>query len=157
MRITLFAIALTAALGACATTDGGAGGTGAITASTPSPFPQAPRGSAPPPPVSVASHQAPPEGATPGGIVFGAWRSTPPAAYATQFQAQMSARLAGRDRRAVRQDLEGNGFGCEDVQNLDCRIEVSEQGCAYDWYVVLDAARPEPVIGFEKVCQAPQP
>lgn len=156
MRI--FAFAVIAALAACTTpgaqtTATSSRGEPVITSSSPSPFPQAPRGSALPPPAPGASGQAaPPEGASPGGIDFGAWRSADAAAYAPSFQTQISTRYRGRAATAIQSDLAANGFACENVQRLDCRIEVSERQCAYDWYVVVETGRPDPVAGFEKVC-----
>ncbi|MGD9966656.1 MAG: hypothetical protein AB7T59_09065 [Hyphomonadaceae bacterium] len=110
------------------------------------------RGTAmPPPPPSGAS--APPEGgAAAGGIDFGHWRQADPAVYAPAFQAQIRARYAGREAAAVRGDLEQNGFRCEDERRLDCRIEIMERQCAFDWYVVLERGEREPVAGFDQMC-----
>jgi hypothetical protein len=155
------ALAMIAALGACATTVASGGGAGnaiataaqpQITRASPSPFPLAPRGSALPPPALASAQAAPPEGTSAAGIDFGAWRHADAGVYATSFQAQMRARYHGRDAAGIRADLQANGFACEDVQRLDCRIEINEQHCAYDWYVVVESGRSDPVAGFEKVC-----
>jgi hypothetical protein len=155
MRILGFLVI--AALGACATATvsrgpAASGGEAAIARTSPSPFPQAPRGSALPPPALSSTQPAPPEGVGAGGIDFGAWRNADPALYASSFQSQISARYRGRETTGIRSDLQANGFACEDVQRLDCRIEISEQQCVYDWYVVIATGRPDPVAGFEKVC-----
>ncbi|HYD86984.1 MAG TPA: hypothetical protein VEA80_05895 [Vitreimonas sp.] len=146
MRTALFVIAA-AALAACA-----AGGSEPDVASGPSPFPVE-RGTAPPPPMSSASQTPPPEGRLQAGVDFGQWRSADPAAYAPAFQAQMRERFsAGQDAAQIRADLEANGFACHDAQRLDCRIEIMERDCAYDWYVVLDRGREALVAGFDKMC-----
>lgn len=119
--------------------------------SAPSPFPVA-RGSAPPPPAQAVSQSAPPEGAGQGGVDFGQWRSADPAQYAPAFQAQMQRRTAGRQMGAIQADLEANGFTCENGERLDCRIEIMERQCAFDWYVVLERGRAEPVAGFDVMC-----
>lgn len=115
------------------------------------PFPVA-RGSALPPPAAAAGQTAPPEGVAAGGLDFGQWRSTDPARYEPVFQRAVAQRLAGKSNAQVRADLEANGFACEDASRLDCRIEITEQQCALDWYVVVERARPEPIVGFEHVC-----
>lgn len=136
-----------AALGACSTSIGEGERLG------PSPFPVE-RGSAPPPPDGEASraHAVPPEGAGPGGLDFGQWRSADPAAYAPSFQQQVRNRFAGQDAAAIKASLEANGFACEESGRLDCRIEIMERECAYDWYVVLERGRAEPVAGFDQMC-----
>ncbi|MGD9815636.1 MAG: hypothetical protein AB7Q23_15610 [Hyphomonadaceae bacterium] len=117
-----------------------------------SPFPVE-RGAALPPPAQNASGStAPPEGRAGGGIDFGQWRQADPAAYAPAFQTQIRQRYAGRDASAIRADLEANGFACENAQRLDCRIEIMERQCAFDWYVVLERNRSEPVAGFDQMC-----
>jgi hypothetical protein len=138
------AIILAALLGACAM-----GGAPEVD-SGPSPFP-AQRGTALPPPAPGGA-AAPPEGAAPGGIDFGAWRQADPAAYAPAFQTQIRARYADQPPAAVRTDLERNGFRCEDQRRLDCRIEIMERQCAFDWYVVLERGEREPVAGFDRMC-----
>lgn len=115
------------------------------------PFPVE-RGSALPPPAPQAHQSAPPEGAAAGGFDFGEWRSTEAVAYARALQSQVSARYADQDVSAIRADLEANGFACEDGQRLDCRIEIMERECAYDWYVVVDSGRRDPVAGFDQMC-----
>ncbi|MGE3142918.1 MAG: hypothetical protein AB7L65_06325 [Hyphomonadaceae bacterium] len=112
------------------------------------------RGSAPPPPAPApGAQQPPPEGAGPGGIDFGHWRSADPDAYAAAFQTQMRARFAGRDAGAARPDLEANGFACEDGPHaMQCRIEIAESQCAKDWYVVFERNRAEPIAGFDAMC-----
>jgi hypothetical protein len=117
----------------------------------PSPFPVE-RGAAPPPPAANGGQAAPPEGAGPGGIDFGRWRQADPAVYAPAFQSQMRARYAHRETAHIRADLEANGFACEDAQRLDCRIEIMERQCAFDWYVVLERGRSEPIAGFDLMC-----
>lgn len=146
MRIA--ALALIAALAACA--NGAPGSNGDL---PPLPFPVE-RGSAlPPPAASVAPGQsAPPEGRTSSGVDFGQWRSADPASYAPEFQSQMRTRLAGKSNAEISADLQANGFACEDGQRLDCRIEIMERSCAYDWYVVVERARAEPVAGFDQMC-----
>lgn len=137
-------IAAVLLLGACAT--GGA----AEEPAAPSPFPVQ-RGTAPPPPAQTANQSAPPEGRAAGGVDFGQWRSADPAAYAAAFQAQMRSRLAGRDAAAAKQDMEANGFACEDAARLDCRIEIMERQCGFDWYVVIERGD-APVAGFDIMC-----
>ncbi len=119
--------------------------------SAPSPFPVE-RGSAPPPPAQDARQGAPPEGAAPAGVDFGQWRSADPAQYAPAFEAQIRRRTAGRGAAAIQADLEANGFACENGERLDCRIEIMERQCAFDWYVVLERGRAEPAAGFDVMC-----
>ena len=122
--------------------------------STHSPFPVQ-RGSAPPPPAPGASTQTPPpEGQAASGIDFGSWRAAETSAYSANFARQIQAREQGRDAPQVRADLEANGFACEDATRLDCRIEIREHPCAYEWYVVVEAGRAAPVAAFEKSCSA---
>ncbi len=83
---------------------------------------------------------------------FGQWRAAEPVAYAASFQTQIRARYGALDRGAMRADLERNGFACSEDGRLDCRIEIMERDCAYDWYVVLEANRSEPVAGFDQMC-----
>lgn len=116
----------------------------------PSPFPVE-RGSAPPPPAS-AGQAAPPEGRAAAGLDFGQWRQADPAVYAPAFQSQLRSRYANHDASQIRADLEANGFACEDGSRLDCRIEIMERQCAFDWYVVLERGRPEPIAGFDQMC-----
>lgn len=118
----------------------------------PSPFPVE-RGAAPPPGVGAGMGQTPPEGRAAGGFDFGAWRAAEPAAYERGFQAQVTTRYGGRNAGEVRADLEANGFACEDVQRLDCRIELVEGACAFDWYVVIERTEPAPIAGFDQVCR----
>lgn len=115
------------------------------------PFPVE-RGSAPPPPEPQARQSAPPEGEGAGGFAFGQWRSADPAAYAQSLQTQVDARYANQEAATIRRDLEANGFSCEDGQRLDCRIEIMEHSCAYDWYVVVERGRRAPIAGFDQVC-----
>jgi hypothetical protein len=117
-----------------------------------SPFPVQ-RGTAPPPPTaSLGQQTAPPEGQTTGGLDFGLWRGAEEAPYSANFARQILAREQGRDAPQVRADLEANGFACEDATRLDCRIEISEQPCSYEWYVVVEAGRAGPIAAFEKSC-----
>jgi hypothetical protein len=115
-----------------------------------SPF-QVERGSALPPP-SPSGANAPPEGAAAGGLDFGRWRQTDPANYSPTFQAQVRERFAGQNATQLRASLEANGFACEDGARLDCRIEIMERQCAFDWYVVLERSEREPVAGFDQMC-----
>ena len=144
MRVLV--LALVALLGACAT----GGGAADEPASSPSPFPVQ-RGQALPPPDAVAV-SAPPEGAGRGGIDFGQWRSADPAVYGPAFQSQIRQRFANQTNGELRASLEANGFSCEDERRLDCRIEIMERQCAFDWYVVLERGTREPVAGFEQMC-----
>ena len=148
MRVLVFA--LMAALAACVS----GGGEPEIEAG-PSPFPVA-RGLAPAPPTAAPGQAAPPEGRALGGVDFGQWRGADPAAYAPVFQSQMRARYGARSEPQIRADLESNGFRCEDIQRLDCRIEIMERQCAFDWYVVVERGRPEPVVGFDVMCLGAQ-
>jgi hypothetical protein len=113
------------------------------------------RGSAPPPPqatTGAAARAAPPEGRGPGGIDFGQWRSADPAVYGPAFQTQVRARYQAGPGPA-RADLEGNGFSCRDRTGaLECRIEIMENQCAKEWYVVFEQNRREPVAGFDVMC-----
>ncbi|MEQ1817018.1 MAG: hypothetical protein ABL871_00295 [Terricaulis sp.] len=144
MRVMV--LALVALLGACAT----GGGAADEPASSPSPFPVQ-RGQALPPPDAI-SVAAPPEGVGHGGIDFGQWRSADPAVYAPAFQTQIRQRFANQTNAELRASLEANGFSCEDERRLDCRIEIMERQCAFDWYVVLERGTREPVAGFEQMC-----
>lgn len=143
MRVMV--IALVALLGACAT-----GGGGDEPASSPSPFPVQ-RGQALPPP-DEPTRSAPPEGAARGGIDFGNWRQADPATYAPAFQNQIRQRFAGQNATELKASLEANGFACENERRLDCRIEIMERQCAFDWYVVLERGEREPVAGFDQMC-----
>jgi len=144
MRIAILFIA--AALAACAS-----GGAEPDVDLGSSPFPVE-RGSALPPPEPSGTQPAPPQGAGAGGIDFGQWRSADPAVYGPAFQTQMRTRYDGRSTAQIRADLEANGFACEDNQRLDCRIETMVSQCAYDWYVVVERARAEPIAGFDQMC-----
>ncbi len=111
------------------------------------------RGSAPPPPAPSGSAQtAPAEGIAAGGIDFGQWRSANPETYGPAFETQMRRRFAGQEAAAARADLEANGFTCGGSPTLQCRIEIMENSCAKDWYVVFERNRPEPVAGFDVMC-----
>jgi hypothetical protein len=120
-----------------------------------SPF-EATRGSAGPPPneTGASAQAAPPEGRGPGGIDFGRWKSADPAVYGPRFQEQMRQRFPeGTETHAARADLERNGFVCRERPNaLECRIEIMENDCAKDWYVVFERARREPLAGFDIMC-----
>lgn len=137
------------ALAACATGEGAPEQEEAAAGAWPFPVE---RGSALPPPAQAASHGAPQEGVSAGGVDFGRWRSADPAIYAAAFQVQMRQRFAGRDAASIQADLQANGFVCEAGPRLDCRIEVMERQCAFDWYVVLERNRTEPVTGFDVMC-----
>ncbi len=120
-------------------------------AAGPSPFPVEP-GTAPPPPAEFASvGRTPPEGTGPAGLDFGQWRGAGQA-YASDFQAQIARRFDGRGSADIRADLEANGFACAEGERLECRIELVEGDCAFDWYVVLERRQPAPVAGFYNVC-----
>lgn len=143
MRIWVFALA--AALAACASE-------GANAPDAAWPFPVA-RGAAPAPPARVAAGQtAPPEGMGPGGVDFGRWRQGDPGRYGPEFQTQLARRYAGLSQTQIRADLETNGFACADAGRLDCRIEIMERQCAFDWYVVVEPAQGEPIAGFDIMC-----
>ena len=144
MRVLVLAVI--AALAACAV-----GGGDPEVETGPSPFPVE-RGSAPPPPPASASGSAPPEGTGPGGIDFGRWRQADPAVYGPTFQNQVRQRYNARSTAQIQADLEANGFVCTGAERLDCRIETMERQCAFDWYVVLERNRPEPVAGFDIMC-----
>jgi hypothetical protein len=154
MRLLILAGAL--ALAACSTSMSIGGDNGASASNAPVsdhsawPFPQAPRGSALPPPSTAARQAAPPEGLAAGGVDFGQWRNADAAAYSSSFATQMSAREHGRDAAAVKADLEANGFACDSGSQLDCRIEIADNQCPRDWYVVLDGA--DIHAGYEKSC-----
>lgn len=141
MRV--FVIAVAALVGACAT----GGDEPDVSAS---PF-AAQRGTALAPPSSTGSG-TPPEGVAPGGIDFGQWRQADPTVYAPAFQTRIRTRYQGQTAPAIRADLERNGFRCEDERRLDCRIEIMERQCAFDWYVVLERNAREPVAGFDQMC-----
>jgi hypothetical protein len=117
----------------------------------PNPFPVE-RGSALPPPEPGSTQAAPPEGRAAGGLDFGAWRSEENVQSNRAFQAAIAARAAGKSPSELRADLEANGFACTSEGGLDCRIEIVENGCAFDWYVVMEPNRPAPVAGFDRLC-----
>jgi hypothetical protein len=145
---TLAVILVAAALAACASSGGGANNGEPLGRL---PFPVE-RGSALPPPAPSAGQTAPPEGVASTGVDFAQWRSADPALYAPAFQNRIRQRYAGQSAAQIKADLEANGFACEDGQRLDCRIEIMERQCAYDWYVVVEPGRPEPVAGFDQMC-----
>ena len=145
MRLAGFIIV--AALAACAS-----GASDDSAELGPSPFPIE-RGSALPPPNSQSQGQtAPPEGRAAGGVDFGAWRQGDPVAYASSFQTQMRARYMDLSLPEAKADLEANGFACAQGSRLDCRIEIMERQCAFDWYVVFESNRTEPAAGFDVMC-----
>lgn len=122
----------------------------------PTAFPEQ-RGTALPPPAPTGARTAPPEGAGPGGIDFGAWRSADPATYQPSFQAQLRQRYRDRGLAETKADLERNGFTCEEGESgLDCRLETMERQCAFDWYYVEPAGAAEPVAGFDIMCLGAQ-
>ncbi len=133
-----------------------AAGGGANSATVgPNPFPVERGSAAPPPAVAGNGRAAPPEGrARDGAIDFGQWRSADPARYGPAFEAQMQTRLtASTERAQAKADLESNGFSCDQsAGKLDCRIEIMERQCAYDWYVVLEDGRAAPAAGFDQMC-----
>jgi len=136
------AIALVALAGACAA--------GPNSDAGPPAFP-AQRGTALPPP-EPSGATAPPEGTAAGGIDFGRWRQADPAVYGPAFQSQVRARYDDQELSYIRADLERNGFRCEDDRRLDCRIEIMERQCAFDWYVVLERGASAPAAGFDLMC-----
>ena len=102
---------------------------------------------------TAGNNAAPPEGAGPGGVDFGRWRTADPAVYGPAFEAQLAQRFTGSDRTQIRTDLERNGFTCADRPNaLVCRIEIMENQCAKDWYVALENGRDRPRAGFDVMC-----
>jgi hypothetical protein len=117
----------------------------------PNPFPVE-RGSALPPPEPGSGQAAPPEGRAAGGLDFGAWRSEENTQSNRAFQSAIAARAGGKSAAELRADLEANGFACISEGRLDCRIEIVENGCAFDWYVVMEPNRPAPVAGFDRLC-----
>ena len=144
MRVMV--IALVALVSACAS----GGSASDEPSSGPSPFPVQ-RGQALPPP-TVEGRSAPPEGVASGGVDFGQWRQADPATYAPAFQTQIRQRFAGQTPAQLQASLEANGFRCENDRRLDCRIEIMERQCAFDWYVVLERGEREPVAGFDQMC-----
>lgn len=115
------------------------------------PFPVE-RGSALAPPAPASIQAAPPQGAGPAGLDFGQWRSADPAVYAAQLQAQLRERYSGLQQAQIRADLEANGFACEESGRLDCRIEIMENACARDWYVVMERAGQPVIAGYDVMC-----
>lgn len=75
-----------------------------------------------------------------------------PPAMRRPSSSRSSTRFAGQNAAALKASLEANGFACEESGRLDCRIEIMERQCAYDWYVVLERGRAEPVAGFDQMC-----
>lgn len=118
----------------------------------PTPF-RIERGTAIRPPTPSANAQAaPPEGVGPGGINFAQWKSADPEIYGPAFEAHIRQRYSGRDAASARADLEANGFACSQSVVMQCRIEIMDQGCAKDWYVVFEPRRAEPAAGFDSMC-----
>jgi hypothetical protein len=145
------ALALAAILAACATTSDVVNSVSGREGETPNPFPVE-RGSAIAPPAQAAAGRtAPPEGRS-GQVDFGQWRSADPATYAPAWREQMQT-LVTSDRAASRAALTQSGFACDGSgERLDCRIEIMENQCAFDWYVVAEAGRREVAAGFDKMC-----
>ena len=145
----LAGLILIAALAACASSGGGADSGGENLGRLPFPVE---RGSALPPPAPSGSGvTAPPQGAGAGGIDFGQWRNADPAVYSPAFQTQLRTRFAGQSEAQMRADLEANGFACEEGR-FECRIEIMERQCAFDWYVVGERGRAELIAGFDQMC-----
>ena len=144
-------LALVAALAACATTTDVVNSVSGRE-TTPNPFPVE-RGSAiAPPPPAAAGRIAPPEGRF-GQVDFGQWRSADPAAYTPAWREQMQALVSATDRAGARVALTQAGFACDGSgERLDCRIEIMENQCAVDWYVVVEAGRRDVAAGFDKMC-----
>jgi hypothetical protein len=144
---TLGVIVVAVALAACASSGGGGSDSAPLGRL---PFPVE-RGSALPPP-APSTGSAPPEGVATAGVDFAQWRSADPVSYAPAFQSRIRQRYAGQSAAQIKSDLQANGFACEEGQRLDCRIEIMERQCAYDWYVVVEPGRAEPVAGFDQMC-----
>jgi hypothetical protein len=85
-------------------------------------------------------------------VDFGQWRNADPAVYAPAFRTQIRERYASRSASEIEADLVANGFACENAARLDCRIEIMERQCAFDWYVVVERGRDEPIAGFDLMC-----
>jgi hypothetical protein len=118
----------------------------------PTPFPVE-RGSGLPPPEPASAHGAPPEGRAAGGFDFGQWRSEDPIVYANAFQSQIEARVRGREPGEAKADLQGNGFVCAEGARVDCRIEIVDNACSFDWYVVIENGTAAPITGFDRLCR----
>jgi len=146
------ALVLVAALAACATTSDVVNSVSGREGETPNPFPVQ-RGSAIAPAApAAAGRSAPPEGRS-GQVDFGQWRSADPAAYTPAWRAQMQTLISGADRATARAALTQAGFACNGSgERLDCRIEIMENQCAIDWYVVAEAGRRDVAAGFDKMC-----
>ncbi len=103
---------------------------------------------------------APPEGVGPGGLDFGAWRGTNPAAYGESLQAKLRAREGGKSPAAVRADLTANGFTCLDASQrgggraptLECRLATEDRSCAVEWWAVLEDPAAAIKAGYDRMC-----
>ena len=69
-----------------------------------------------------------------------------------EIEVRRGIRVAGQTAAQLQASLEANGFACENERRLDCRIEIMERQCAFDWYVVLERGEREPVAGFDQMC-----
>lgn len=115
----------------------------------------------PVPPAPAALMTAPPEGAGPTGLNYGAWRSASTESQAAQFADEI-ARLypAPVDAAALRAGMEAEGFQCRDgnrpearpVPALECRREALDKSCAIDWTVELWPQAVEPRASVAAMC-----
>lgn len=113
------------------------------------------------PPVALdrPATNAPPEGVAAGGLDFGVWRGTNPAAYGETMEAKLRAREAGKPLSAVRADLEANGFSCEEAgargagaPALECRLATQDRNCAVEWWAVQEDAGAAMKAGYDVMC-----
>lgn len=103
---------------------------------------------------------APPEGVGPGGLDFGTWRGTSPAAYGESLQAKLRAREGGKSLADVRADLTANGFTCLDAGQrgggrapaLECRLATEDRSCAVEWWAVQEDAGAAIKAGYDVMC-----
>jgi hypothetical protein len=113
------------------------------------------------PTAAASGAAAPPEGIGPGGLDFGLWRSANVGGYAESLEAKLRARLAGKSLAASRSDLEANGFACLEprdrpgatrVPSLECRLAVTENRCAREWWAVIESPGEAPKAGYDVMC-----
>lgn len=113
------------------------------------------------PTVASGGATAPPEGVGPGGLDFGRWREANVGGYAESLEAKLRARLAGKPLSAARADLEANGFACLEprerpgatrVPALECRLAVTENSCAREWWTVIESPGEAPKAGYDVMC-----
>ena len=102
---------------------------------------------------TVPASVAPPEGVGPGGLDFGQWRSADPEAYAQRFAAEVAAKTEGLSAEEAADFVHRNGFRCDaSGRNIDCRLEIMDEACARDWYVVFPQGAMPPVAGADVMC-----